>query len=551
MAKRINNWDSQHAHNVSRYVRQINDLYRALTQEAAAIGVSVSDFNPNKPFSFTDYPQTKKRLDNLLDKLQRNVQAIIVNGIESEWTLSNNKNSELARRVFGNNIGKLSQVQYRKYFSTNDSAREAFLSRKTSGLTISDRVWKYTDQFKEEIELGLDIGIRNGLPADKLARELRQYLQEPNKLFRRVRDEHGQLQLSKNAKAFNPGAGMYRSSQKNAERLARTETNMSYREADNERWKQFDFIVGYEVRRSNNPYPCPMCEALAVKYPKTFKFSGWHPQCRCMAIAIMKTPEELFEENQQILNGERTSTGSVNEVKEMPEEFKKWVQDNEERIVIANNKGTLPLFLKENRSAWREYTSIELINHQTIGKTTNYASLLNTKSEKIANQLDAIVTPVNIKSEGRILEKAISSYDGDVARVGDIIRNTFVVEQNNIAGTIEAIKRNFNIERIKVKSTDMGYTGHLLNVWVHDGVRAEIQINTPQMIYAKQKNAKSILGDDLYKKIRSECNLDSGMGHKYYEEWRVMTKKEQMSERGQRLLRDSQEYYEKIRSVKL
>lgn len=548
---RLNKWDVQHLQNVAHYTRQINDLYRTLTQEAAAIGASVSNFNPDKPFSFADYPQTKIRLDNLLSSLQSNVQTIIVDGVAAEWTLSNNKNNELARQVFGNNIGKLSQSQYRAYFSTNDAARQAFLARKTAGLTISDRVWRYSSQFKDEIELGLDIGIRNGIPADQLARELRQYLQQPENLFRRVRDEHGQLQLSKNAKAYNPGAGVYRSSQKNAERLARTETNMSYREADYERWQRFTFIVGFEIRRSNNPYPCPMCEALVGKYPKSFKFSGWHPQCRCVAVPIMKTPEELAEESKQILNGEKTSTKSVNEVTEMPKQFKKWVKDNETRLVAANNKGTLPLFLKENRSVWRDYTSIEVINQQAISNTTQYANLFNTKSDNIAEKLGASVTPVNIKSERRILEKAIKDYHGDVSKVNDIIRNTFIVSEDKIQSLIQEIGKQFNVIEYKPQSTSMGYSGHLFKIWVKDGVKAEIQINTPQMIYAKEVNAKEILGSELFNKIRKETSLTSGLGHKYYEEYRNLSVSERQSAKGRELAEKSKAYYDAIKSVKL
>ena len=74
----------------------------------------------------------------------------------------------------------------------------------------------------------MDIALRDGTPANRLVTDLKQYLKYPDKLFRRVRDEHGQLQLSKRAKEFHPGAGVYRSSYKNARRLAVTETNMEF-----------------------------------------------------------------------------------------------------------------------------------------------------------------------------------------------------------------------------------------------------------------------------------------------------------------------------------
>ncbi len=331
-------WDDKHNKNIARYLRRIQKLYDAMINEAVVIGASVKVLR-NRPFSFDDYPRTKKRADRLIRDMQREMEAIIVNGVESEWTLSNNKNNELSRRLFGDNIGKLTPYQYRKYFSNNDNARKAFLARKTAGMTISDRVWKYTEQFKNEIEMALDIGIRSGLPAGEMARELRHYLQHPDKIFRRVRDEHGRLHPSKNSFLFRPGAGVYRSSQKNAERLARTETNMAYRTSDWLRWQQFDFVVGYEIKRSNNPYPCPICETLKGKYPKDFKFTGWHPQCRCFAVSILKTPEELFDKN---------NTNSVNEITDVPLQFKSWIKENKNRIAVSAYNGTTPSFLLEN-----------------------------------------------------------------------------------------------------------------------------------------------------------------------------------------------------------
>ena len=62
----------------------------------------------------------------------------------------------------------------------------------------------------------------------------------------------GKLALSKNAKAFHPGQGVYRSSYKNAMRLTLTETNAAYRLADQDRWQRMDFVVGMRVHKSKN-----------------------------------------------------------------------------------------------------------------------------------------------------------------------------------------------------------------------------------------------------------------------------------------------------------
>lgn len=343
-------YDRRHQSNLSAYEREIDRLYRQIITQAVAIGLSLPDFNPDTLFSFDDYPAIRKRVEKLLQKLQDGLSSIILNGIKSEWTLANNKNSELARQVFGDNVGKLSQAQYRRYFSTNDSAREAFEMRKVNGLNLSDRVWRYTDQFKAEIELGLDVGIRNGLSADDMSQELRQFLKYPDKLFRRVRDEHGELQLSKRAAAFHPGRGVYRSSYKNARRLAATETNIAYMTADYERWQQLDFVVGIEIKLSNNhtlngvPFT-DICDKLKGRYPKDFKFTGWHPLCRCQAVTILKTDEEIAEDTRRILDGEPLDGKSVNRVDDVPGDFKQWLKDNEER---AKRSYSVPYFIKDN-----------------------------------------------------------------------------------------------------------------------------------------------------------------------------------------------------------
>ncbi|MDR1372331.1 MAG: ADP-ribosyltransferase [Dysgonamonadaceae bacterium] len=348
-----NKYDKQHLRNTGLTEKQIAGIYNSAIKEATALGASINNFNPDKPFSFDDYPQTKARIDRIIKKLGENTETAIVNGVRSEWTLANNKNNALCDRVFGDNKYRLTKAQERKYYSNNDKAREAFLQRKTAGLNLSDRVWNYTDQFKTEIEMGLDLGIRNGLPAAEMARDIKQYLKYPNELYRRVRDEHGQLQLSKSAKKHNPGQGVYRSSYKNALRLASTETNIAYRTSDHERWQQLDFVVGIEIRLSNNhtlngvPFT-DICDDLAGKYPKDFKFTGWHPNCRCFAISILKTEDELEADSERIINGEAPDSRSVNEIKDVPDNFKKWVEANKDRIDAANNRGTLPYFLKDN-----------------------------------------------------------------------------------------------------------------------------------------------------------------------------------------------------------
>lgn len=350
-----NKYDREHLRNLQILQRQIDAIYLMATREAAAIGANISGFNPDRPFTFADYPQTAARVNDLMAQLRSMLEVCIVNGIDSEWTLANNKNNVLADRVFGSRKGKLSEAQYRRYYSTNEAARDAFIKRKEAGMNLSQRVWKYTGEFKGEIEMGIDLGLRGGLPADQMARDLQQYLRHPDILFRRVRDEHGILHLSKRAAQFHPGRGVYRSSYMNARRLAATEGNIAYRTSDHMRWQQMDFVVGIEIHLSNNhtckgrdgkPHPFhDICDELAGRYPKDFKFTGWHPHCRCFATSILKTPEEMKEDTQKILRGEKPDTPSSNEVRDVPKGFKDWLEANKERAAKSYN---MPYFLRDN-----------------------------------------------------------------------------------------------------------------------------------------------------------------------------------------------------------
>ena len=343
-------WENKHLKDVARYVRQIEAIYQSAVRDIASVGSTIPDFNPDKPFSFADYPNTRARIEKLLKSLKNDIQLVVLNGIEAEWTLANNKNNELCNVVFGRYAQKLTAQQERRYYSNNDKARKAFAERKVAGLDLSDRVWRYTDQFKTEMEMGLDLGLRDGLSADEMSRTLRQYLQQPDRLFRRVKDEHGILHLSKQAKAYHPGQGVYRSSYKNARRLAATETNIAYRTSDYTRWQQLDFVVGIEIKLSNNhtlngvPFT-DICDDLAGKYPKDFKFTGWHPHCRCYAVSILKTPEEIEADNERIMAGEPLDGKSVNKVTSVSAKFDQWIADNKER---AKGWSAMPYFVRQN-----------------------------------------------------------------------------------------------------------------------------------------------------------------------------------------------------------
>ncbi|KUJ56434.1 hypothetical protein [Chryseobacterium aquaticum] len=336
------NFDNIHFERGGYNVRRIKNYYQKLIEDVVRL-ISLNQIDVTKLFYFKDYPTLKKSVDVIFEQFANNISVELNNQIEQSWKYGEKKQADLVNRVASRL--NLSKEKTKEYLNPNTEALKAFKTRKSDGLKLSDRVWKLSNQLKKEIELGLDLGIGEGKSAAKLARELKSNLTDPDRLFRRIRDKHGNLVLSKNAKAYNPGQGVYRYSYKNAERLTRTENNIAYHEANYQKMQRFDFVRGIEIRLSNNPNHCPFCEAMAGIYPKDFKFWGWHPQCLCSVITLLKTWEEMERDNTRILQGLKPLE-SANMVKELPPQFTSWVSENKDKIQNAKSK---PYFIQNNK----------------------------------------------------------------------------------------------------------------------------------------------------------------------------------------------------------
>ena len=85
-----------------------------------------------------------------------------------------------------------------------------------------------------------------------------------------------------------------------------------------------------------------ICDELKGRYPKDFKWLGWHPNCRCYVVPIIKSEERFWEDE-----GKRGDDNE--EITELPDNFKQWVTLNKDRIDKAESRGTQPYFVKDNR----------------------------------------------------------------------------------------------------------------------------------------------------------------------------------------------------------
>ena len=355
------------------YAAEVRAIYLDALGEIINL-VKGTELEDGKHFSFSEYGYSEEVTPILRNMYSRTYQAIR-GGVQKEWILSNEHNDELVKSIFG--ASSIEDHHFARYFLRNKEAMDAFFARKTGeeGLSLSQKVWKYNGMFKEELENALDLAIGEGTPANRLATKIKGYLQEPDKFYRRFRvkigeDENGNpiygriwkrriwdkesesyKWVNDDPKKYHPGQGVYRSSYRNAQRLARTETNIAYREADFTRWQQLDFVVGVEIKLSNNHPVWDICDDLKGVYPKGFKWVGWHPNCRCYMVPVLAKEEELDQMLDKILNGEDPGSVVTDSPKDLPDQFQTWVKDNEERYAKAETKGTLPYFIRDNKKA--------------------------------------------------------------------------------------------------------------------------------------------------------------------------------------------------------
>lgn len=355
---RIQGLERKHNQATDRYARQVKSLYDEAAKEYASLAGTIFEPDPSKPFSFADYPRTQKKAAKIATDLTKNVQKVIEAGMRSEWIAATYRADQYLAGILDRS--KLSPAELQQYEDRNLEGLAAFQGRKVQGLGLSERVWKCTDQFTEQMELAIDVTLGEGKSAQELSRDVRGLLKEPARLFRRVKDKDGNLRLSKAAAAYHPGRGVYRSSYQNAMRLARTEINMAYRTADWERWQRLDFVVGIRISLSNNHTVKnakgedvelnDICNKLAGDYPKTFKFVGWHPNCRCTITPILKSTEEMHDERRArlraIMNDEAyKAQPSANSVDDVPQGFKDYIEAIADR---SQGWASMPYYIRDN-----------------------------------------------------------------------------------------------------------------------------------------------------------------------------------------------------------
>lgn len=363
----------------AKYNQQLDKLYSSYVNKLISLGYGEDVLEGDALFNFDNFPELKAKLTNIFNDYFQNSLLCYESGITDGVTLAYTHDNDA--------LGNYTILSDKALQTARKTAAEAFIANRLNakkGLNLAQTIWNYCQQTKSEFEMAMsDVigdGLRKGTSAEEIGKRIRKYLNNPDMMYRRYHT----IKVQKNGKKKDAvtwrrrriidgkvrfveeplekvGMGVYRSARKNALRVARTEINNAYLAAHNERWANEPFVIGQHIHLSPQHDPekdADICDELEGYYPKEFKWSGWHPQCMCTSDPVMISGEEKENFYDLLYAGEDMSNYvSPNRVKDIPEQYKRYIEQNADAIVDAYKRDKLAWHLANNKSYWAKYLS--------------------------------------------------------------------------------------------------------------------------------------------------------------------------------------------------
>ena len=170
----------------------------------------------------------------------------------------------------------------------------------------------------------------------------------------------------------------------------------------------------------------------------------------------------------------------------------------------------------------------------------------------LANKTGNRLATTPLKSESSVIRKlGEPDTNGNHNNINDLARNTIVLDNPSSYKTIISTLEKRGNTKVKVQKPEsyMGYEGTIVNFKTSNGLISEIQVTSPKMVWGKMtpEVSKKILGIEEWTRIGKETGLQPGRGHVIYEKFREMNKSQREGSEGKKLLRESFDYYNKLR----
>ena len=366
------------------YNKRLGRLYSDYVKKFASLGYGEDVLEGDALFNFDNFPELKDRLNKIFNDYYQNSLLCYKSGMTDGVALAFSQDTDT--------LGAFTVLSDNAIRTVRDNAAATFISsrfKSAKGLSLSMSIWNYCQQTKSEFEMAMSNviadGIKGGTSAEELGRKIRQYLNDPDMMYRRYHTvkvlKNGQKKdvvTWRRRRIINGkvrfveeplekvGMGMYRSARKNAFRVARTEINAAYLRGHNERWRNEPFVIGQYIHVSPQHAIDDICNELEGRYPKDFIFASWHPQCMCTSDPIMIEGEERKEFYKRLMAGEDMSNYvSPLAVPDTPPAYKQYIEDNEDAIMRAFRGDKLAWHLADNKKYWQRFMSPE--NQKEMG----------------------------------------------------------------------------------------------------------------------------------------------------------------------------------------
>ncbi len=130
---------------------------------------------------------------------------------------------------------------------------------------------------------------------------------------------------------------------------------------------------------------------MAGEYPKSFVFTGWHPQCFCYVTPILGDEDEIAKITDAFVNGEEYEP-QFEQLEEYPKGFQNWVKDRKKQIEKSIKQGKEPYFIKDNKKVIEEIIDsknrmqVKLLNSSSNSLDYNRASDLKIINLELGNK---------------------------------------------------------------------------------------------------------------------------------------------------------------------
>lgn len=294
----------------AEYNRRLGMLYGSYVRKLLALGYSEDVLESDALFNFDKFPLLKARLEEIFNDYFQNSMLCYKSGMTSGVSLAYSHDNDA--------LGQFSVLTDKALETARKTAAATFIANRLNskiGLNLAQSVWNYCQQTKAEFEMAMSNVIADGLgkgeSAEEVGRRIRQYLNNPDMMYRRYHTvkvlKNGQKKdiVTWRRKRIidgrvrfveepleHVGLGVYRSARKNALRVARTEINAAYHTARNDRWANEPFVIGQHIHVSPQHDPeedADICDELEGYYPKGFVWNGWHPQCYAEGTQVLTT----------------------------------------------------------------------------------------------------------------------------------------------------------------------------------------------------------------------------------------------------------------------